>query len=148
MELASLLIAIWIIGAGIVSFLFKERMSKAVLKTNLHPAVGYYILVIPIILLEEIIAFRGFSFVAETILLYCILFAFLYLIQRWFLFDWKKSVFLFGSFMWLILFIIRGAIYTKTPFEIFAITIMIFAYYSVLATIPAYYLGESYKKKR
>ena len=138
---------VWIVFGGIVLIKFKERIIRYFTFLESTPSfLGYLILSIPVILLEESLTCETpyLSCITVTLPAFLIMFSILYLIQRSFKLNWSKTSLLFGLLGWVNEFIFVGRLFHST-FPIFIwVTLGIenILIYSVMAILPAYYLSK------
>jgi hypothetical protein len=105
-------VIIWIIGFGTISILIKERVSKKLIELGIPLPAGYYLLVTPIILMEEALTIEGPYFwgILPMILAFYSFFLILFIIQRVGRIDNWIMVAISGTLGWINEFLIVGRI--------------------------------------
>ncbi len=137
---------IWIVGFGMLSYVLKNKVSEIFLKSKLPEIINYYIILTPLVLIEEFLTCETqpyLSCIKITLPAFYILFIFLYLIQRYSKLNYVAVSFVFGLIGWFNEFIIVGRINKLSPPIIILFTALVISIYAVIAILPSYYLEKS-----
>ncbi|MCK5615679.1 hypothetical protein KAR91_78165 [Candidatus Pacearchaeota archaeon] len=140
---------IWVLGFGIISMISKEKIVNIFKKSKLPTILNYYIILTPLVLIEEALTCETpfFSCIKVTLIAFYLFFLILYFIQKTFKLGYIKTSIIFGLIGWVNEFIIVGRINVLTPPQIILFTVLGILIYSVLAILPSYYLEQTFKKK-
>jgi hypothetical protein len=139
----------WVIGFGAFSFLARERLSRAFLNKKIPVLAGYYLLVIPIILIEESLTIEVPYFwgILPMLVTFSIYFFLLYLVQRLGKIRSVYMVILCGSLGWVNEFLLVGRIHQMGGLILVIMSILCWLIYAVMEILPAYYLQMALKER-
>ncbi len=129
-----------------LSYVLKNKVSEIFLKSKLPEIINYYIILTPLVLIEEFLTCETqpyLSCIKITLPAFYILFIFLYLIQRYSKLNYVAVSFVFGLIGWFNEFIIVGRINKLSPPIIILFTALVISIYAVIAILPSYYLEKS-----
>jgi len=142
-------ILIWIVGFGTLSYLSRKRVAEVFLKSRLPRIVNYYIILTPLVLVEEYLTCEiqpYLSCIQVTLIAFYILFILPYFIQRFIKLSYARTSILFGLIGWVNEFLVVGRIY-KLPVPITILfSVLVVPIYGVLAILPSYYLERTMKE--
>ena len=139
----------WVIGFGTCAFLVRERLCQALLNKNVPLLVGYYSLVLPIILIEEALTIEVPYFwgILPMIITFSIYFFLLYLVQRATKASSWQMIILCGTLGWVNEFLIVGRIHQMSGLILGIMSILCWLIYAVMEILPSYYV-QKYLKER
>ena len=140
----------WVVGFGAFSFALKRKINNWISRIKLPIFLKYYLILTPIIFLEEILTIEVPYFwgVLPILLSFYLLFFFIYLLQRFIIHSYKVIVFITGILGWINEFIFVGRIHQfEFDLTLIIMSILCCLIYSVMAIIPCYVLQEHIKEK-
>ena len=142
------IIAVWIIGFGLITFLGRKMIAWPFVHLSPLPKIiNYFIILTPFVIVEEYltceIPFQ--QCIRFTIWGFWIMFLILFLIHRFAGVPAIMACVIFGAMGWVNEFIIWKRLFIYSPAEIVIASIVAFLIYFVLAIPPSYYLEEARK---
>ena len=139
----------WVIGFGACAFLVRERLCQALLNKNVPLLVGYYSLVLPIILIEESLTIEVPYFwgILPMVITFSIYFFLLYLVQRTTKVSSWQIIILCGSLGWVNEFLLVGHIHQMNGLVLGIMSILCWLIYAVMEILPSYYVQKYLKEQ-
>ena len=136
------------LGFGLFSYYFKDKISNLFLSSKLPIILNYFILIFPLVLIEEYLTCETpfFSCVLVTVPAFYFFFILLYFIQVWKKLSYMQASILFGFVGWFNEFILVGRIFDLGLLHIIVFTILVIPIYSILAIIPSHYIEKTFRK--
>jgi len=140
---------VWVVGFGLLSVLLRGRVSRLLLWSRLPRIVNYYILLTPLVLIEESLTCESpyFSCITLTLPAFYFLFLLLYLMQSRLRMGHVKTAMIFGVIGWFDEFILVGRLFHLPFVIVLIVTPLTIAIYAVLAILPSYYLEQEIKRR-
>ena len=142
--------AIWVLGFGLLSLVAMKRIATWLNRVRLPIVVKYYLLVIPIVLLEEVLTIEVPYFwgVLPILLAFCLFFLILYLFQRVTRCHWIVASGVFGLLGWVNEFLLVGRISQMDVVTLIVMSGLCVFIYAVMAILPSYYLQWALRERR
>ena len=136
---------IWVIGFGTISLMVRKKFAILVDRFRFPRVVKYYLVAIPIILMEESLTIKVPFFwgILPMLLIFCVHLLPLYLIQRYTRCSFLLSSALFGAWGCFNEFILVGRIHRISGLTLVIMCVLCFLIYAVMAILPAYWLQTS-----
>ncbi len=137
---------LWIIGFGIFSITMRKIVARVFLKSKLPRIINYYIILTPLVLIEEYLTCEipFFSCIKTTLIAFYLFFIALYVIQKLIKMSYIKTSLLFGCIGWFNEFILVGRIEVLTLPQAILFTVLVILIYGVVAILPSYYLEQTF----
>ncbi len=133
---------VWILGFGVFSIAFRKMIARYIAYLNIPVFLKYYLILTPIILLEEALTIEVPYFwgILPMIVVFYIFFLLLYLFQRITRCSWLVLSILCGSLGWVNEFLIVGRIHQVNGLALVILSILCWLIYAVMAILPSAYL--------
>ncbi len=133
---------VWVLGFGTFSIVFRKTIAKYVIHFNLPVFLKYYLILTPIILLEEALTIEVPYFwgIIPMIVVFYIFFLLLYLIQRSTRCSYLVLSIICGCLGWVNEFLIVGRIYRVDGLALVLLSVLCWLIYAVMAILPSAYL--------
>ena len=134
---------LWVLGFGTLAWCTRRRVAALARRTHLPRVLNYYLLVTPVILLEEALTIEVPYFwgILPMLLAFYILFLPLYLVQRYSRCSFVLASLLFGAMGCANEFLVVGRIRQVDEWQVLVIlNALCFLIYAVMALWPTYYL--------
>jgi hypothetical protein len=138
---------IWVCGFSVLFYLFRDHVVRFFSRSPFPVPVNYYIILTPLVLVEEFLTCETpfFSCIRITLFAFWLFFLLLLIIQYYSRISWQHLVILAGTLGWVNEFILVGRLYVfaiSVPVAII-VSVLCIMIYSVLALFPAYYLDTA-----
>jgi hypothetical protein len=141
----------WVLGFGAFSLCTRKAVARVARKTRLPRIVSYYLILTPVILIEEALTIEVPYFwgILPMVAVFYIMFLPLYLVQRYGRCSFMLVSLLFGAWGVFNEFILVGRIYALGDLPrpvLLVLCVLCFLIYAVMAVWPSYYLQTSLKE--
>lgn len=140
---------LWVLGFGSLSHIAKFAIEQRVNALKIPIILRYYLVLTPIVLLEEALTIEVPYFwgVLPILFAFYLLFLVVYLFQRYLLKSYISAIILAGALGWINEFIIVGRVHKiQNALILGVISLICFSIYAVMAIIPSYILQEHLKR--
>lgn len=143
----------WVLGFGGLSLLTRKAVARLARKTRLPRIVNYYLILTPVILIEEALTIEVPYFwgILPMVAVFYIMFLPLYLVQRYGRRSFLLVSLFFGAWGVFNEFIVVGRIYALEAMPrpvLLILCALCFLIYAVMALWPSYYLQASLEETR
>jgi hypothetical protein len=137
-----LVFIIWVVGFGSFSIKARERIAQAASRIKAPIVVKYYLLLLPVILLEEALTIEVpyFWCILPMVVAFYIIFLPIYLFQRFTRCSYLAAAAAAGCLGWVNEFLIVGRINQLQRLTLLVMSILGWLIYAVMAILPAAYL--------
>ena len=144
------IVLVWVLGVGALSVALKDKVASIVVGLRIPVLVGYYLLVTPLILIEEALTIQVPYFwgIVPMIGAFYLLFLALLGIQRLLGLGWLATSGVCGLLGWVNEFLVVGRIHQISAGVLLAMSLLCVAIYSVMAIVPAAYLHAAGRDRR
>jgi hypothetical protein len=145
-----LVFIVWVVGFGLFSILTRTQISRMLLKVGLPVIAGYYILLLPIIMIEESLTIEVPYFwgIVPMLITFSIFFLLLFIIQKLFTAKSMLMVCLCGTLGWVNEFLVVGRIHQMGGLILVIMSILCWLIYAVMEILPATYVQDHYARSQ
>ncbi len=137
---------LWVLGFGTLAWFTRKHVAALARRTHLPRVVNYYLVLTPVILLEEALTIEVPYFwgILPMLLAFYILFLPLYLVQRYSRCSFVLASLLAGAMGCANEFLVVGRVHQVDRWQVLLIlNALCFLIYAVMALWPTYYLQSA-----
>lgn len=133
---------VWVLGFGMLSLATRNVVARNVARWKLPLIFKYYLILTPIVLLEEALTIEVPYFwgILPILAAFYLFFFLLFLFQRFTRVSFFVTSLIFGGLGWINEFLFVGRIYQISGLALFIMSILCWLIYSVMAILPSAYL--------